>query len=196
LVEEKTMALKLEIYNLALSYLGSPTITNVTQNIRSAQALNAVYEQIKRAELRKKPSWNFAIKLVSLSANAITPVYGRANAFPLPTDFIGIAPQLPELNYNDKDWLIQDRQIYTRESGTLSVRYVANVDESLFDPLFANALSARLAVATCYSITQSQGNMQNVIAIYKDTLEDAKKSNAFDNVAMQFPEDPWITARY
>src|SRR4051812_24965552 len=104
------MAAKIDIYNSALTILGALPLVTTNQNSRSAQALNAVYDMIRKAELRKKPNWNFAIKQVILNANAITPIFDRANAFPLPGDWLANANPFPESNYNDLDWIIQGKQ--------------------------------------------------------------------------------------
>lgn len=190
------MATQIDIFNNALVLLGSPTVTNVNQNARSAQSLLAIYDSVRRAELRKKPAWNFSIKLATLNANAITPIYGRGYSYPLPIDFLAMAPQFPESNYYNNDWLIQDRQIFTAQGGTINVRYVADVDESYFDPLFVDSLSAALARKGCNAITQSKGMFQVVDATYKESIMEARKANAFDNVPQQLPVDPWIVARF
>jgi hypothetical protein len=189
------MATQIDILNSALTLLGSPTVPAVTANARSAIAIMAIYNQVKLAELRKKPGWNFSIKLATLNANATPPAFGRASSFPLPNDFIAIAPQLPEMNYAYLDWLIQDKQIYSAQTGTLQLRYVSNVTEDYFDPLFSEALAAALAKKACNTVTQSKGMLQILNATYDEAIQEARKANAFDNVPMRLPIDPFITVR-
>lgn len=55
----------LEACNAALIKLGEKTITSLSDDVRSAQILNARYDNVKKSLLRMHP-WNFACKRVNL----------------------------------------------------------------------------------------------------------------------------------
>lgn len=185
-----------DVYNLALTYLGAQTVQSPTENSRNARALSGVYDITRQSELRKKPSWNFSIKMAQLPASSTTPLFDRAYSYPLPSDFLAMHEPYPESNNNDRDWVIQNGQIYTNDNA-INLRYVSDVtDVSKMDPLFQKSLAAQLAVTTCDTITQSNSKLQANQTRYEDAIQEARKANSFDNVAKKMPEDPWITVRY
>lgn len=189
------MSAKVDIFNLAITLLGGNTIVSTTQNNRAAIAMTAVYDMIRLAELRKHP-WNFATKQAQLNANANTPIFDRAYSYPLPSDFVKMMPPFPESNYNDMDWIIQDKQIYTSYQPPLNIRYVADIqDTTMFDPLFVTALAARLATSCADAITQSTGKLNNVNIAYQEAVGEAKKANAIDNVPQDLSVDRWWSVR-
>lgn len=189
------MAAKVDIFNLAITLLGGNPITSVSQNNRAAIAMSAVYDMLRLAELRKHP-WNFAIKQIQLNANANTPLFDRAYSFPLPNDFVKMVAPFPESDYNDIDWVIQDKQIYTNYQPPLNIRYIADItDTSMFDPLFVTVLAARISSACADAITQSNSKLSNVNQAYNDAVAEAKKANAIDNVPQDLTIDPWWSVR-
>lgn len=189
------MASKVEIANRALQILGAKRIVSLTEASRNAQAINAAFEPVKRAELRKHP-WGFAIKRVVLAADATAPAFTRTNSFPLPADYIRILSPDPEVNYNDLDWVIEGRSIITNSSAPLNVRYIYDVtDPNLFDTLFREVLSAKLAEQLCEEITQSNTKVATAASFYDSIVAEAKRTNAIEKPAESTPEDTWVTVR-
>lgn len=189
------MATKVEICNRALQHLGAKSITSLTEDSRNARSMNLAYEPIKLAELRKHP-WSFAIKRVQLAASATAPTFSRSTSFPLPSDYIRILNPDPEYNFNDLDWQIEGRNIITNDQAPLDLRYVYDVtDPNEMDVLFREVLAVKLAEATCEEITQSNQKKESLMVMYRDLIADAKRVNAIERVALEMPEDIWITTR-
>lgn len=190
------MASKVEIANRALQILGAKRIVSLTEDSRNARAINAAYEPVKKAELRKHP-WSFAIQRTQLAADANAPAFTRSNAFPLPSDYIRILSPDPEVNFNDLDWIIEGRRIITNDSAPLDVRYIYDVtDPNTFDTLFRESLAAKLAEQLCEEITQSNTKIATAKLFYDEAIAEAKRTNAIEKVAEQPQEDSWVTARY
>ncbi len=190
------MATKVDIFNLAIITLGGKPITSTTQNDRAAIVMNTVYDMLRKAELRKKPAWNFSVKQVQLAASATDPLFDKAYSYPLPGDFLAMAPSFVESDYNDKDWIVQSGSIFTNYQAPLEIRYVYDVtDTSVMDPQFIVALAAKLASTCADAITQSNSKVQIADQAYKDAIAEARKANAFDNVPREFTLDPWFTVR-
>lgn len=190
------MASKVDIFNLAIIILGGKPISSTVQNDRAAIAINTVYDMLRLAELRKKPAWNFSVKMAQLAASSDTPLFDRAYSYPLPGDFVAMANNFPESDYNDLDWIVQGGQIYTNYQAPLNIRYVSNVtDTGVMDPQFIMALAAKIASATADAITQSNSKIQMANAAYKEAIAEARKANAFDNVPRDFALDTWWTVR-
>jgi hypothetical protein len=189
------MASKVDICNRALQKLGAKSIISLTEDSRNARACNTAFEPVKLAELRAHP-WNFAIKRAELAADATAPEWGRANSFTLPSDFVGMAPDYPEDNANDKDWQLEGKKILTNDSAPIYIRYKYNVtDPNEMDSLFREALACRLAAELAEALTQSNVKKSDLKADYKDVISEAKKQNAIENIGEDGPEDEWITAR-
>lgn len=176
--------------------LGANRITALTDpDSRNARTMNAAYETIRDAELRKHP-WSFAIKRAQLAADATAPTFGPAVSYTLPSDFLRLLSPDANYNSNDSDWKIEGKKLLTDDSAPLNIRYIYRVtDPTEMDTLFHESLSAALAVATCEEITQSTSKLSNVAAIYDTNIKEAKRANAIETVSDEPPEDTWVTAR-
>lgn len=189
------MSSKVEIGNRALQLLGAKRIVSLTEDSRNARAINAAYEPVKKAELRKH-TWGCATKRVQLAADATPPAFDRANYFTLPADYIRLLPPDPEANYNTLDWVIEGKKIVTNDSAPLNVRYIYDVtDPNEMDVLFREAFAARLAMELCEEITQSNSKMSTAMAKYDETINEAKRANAIEKASEKPPEDDWVTVR-
>lgn len=185
------------ICNLALQKLGAKRITSLTEDSPNARTLNACYEAIRDAELRKH-RWNFAIGRVSLAADSPAPSQGQfADSFSLPADFIRLLEPDPEENYNTLDWTIEGRSILTNFGAPLEIRYIQRVtDPTQFDALFVIALACAIAMHACEDVTQSTTKYEKVASEYTAAIRDAKRVNAIEQVSAEPPTDSWITARF
>lgn len=189
------MASKVEIINRGLQLLGAKRITSTTEDSRNARAMNAAYEPVKLALLRKH-SWACATKRVQLAASSTAPLFGKENAFPLPADWVRSLPLDPDQQTNDDDRVIEGRNILTNESAPLDLRYIYDVtDPNEMDASFREALAVELAEATCEEITQSNTKMATIVVAKKEAIAEAKRANAIEKPAEQPPEDPWVTCR-
>lgn len=187
---------KIGIVNDALQLLGSQSIASLTENSRGAKSMSRAYDSTLLSELRTH-TWNFAIKRASLAADANTPLFGKSRAFPLPGDFLFLAPN--ETTYCDpkrRDWQIEGLSIISVDKAPLEIRYVSsNIPESNFDVLFANALSAALAMTACEELTNSNTKLAAVAQRYDQLIKDAKKRNAIENAPVKAPTCSFITVR-
>lgn len=189
------MASDVEMANRALQKLGATRITSLTDNSTNARSCNFAFQPVKLAELRKHP-WNFAIDRASLAADAVPPAWGKANSFQLPSDFLRLAPDYPEYNFNDKDWQIEGRKILTDDGAPLYIRYIKNVtDPNQMDPLFREAFATKLAIEICEELTQSNTKKAELKQDYELIIREAKKTNAIENISAEPAEDTWISER-
>lgn len=190
------MASVVGVCNSALQKLGSSErITSLADNSKHARALNAAYESIRDKLLRATP-WNFAIKRAQLAAAVTTPLFTKANAFPLPSDFLRLLPTDPEDNANTLDWQIESGSIVTNDDAPLEIRYIWRVtDPNAMDVLFLDLWATELALQTCLEITGSNTKKEALREDRKVILREAKRVNAIESEAPVPPDDTWITAR-
>lgn len=193
------------IANRALQFLGYKPIGSLNDNDRGARAMLRAYEPVVLQELRGH-WWSFAIKRAVLSASATPPLFGKANFFPLPPDFLDLAPPDPTFGANGGgvisgpppivDWQIEGNQIATDDGAPLQIRYIWRPPESLWDVCFCESMSAKLAIMTCEELTQSNTKLAAISQIYDQQISLAKRRNAFENRPVQPQTDSWISARF
>lgn len=189
------MATETDISNRALTKLGARNIASMGENSVNARACTATLPAVRDSELRVHP-WSFAIKQASLAASATPPSWGKANSFPLPSDFIRFIGTYPEMNENDIDYQIQNGKIYTNFLAPLQFLYVAGItDPTQWDPLFREAVASKMAYELCEQLTQSNTKKAALMQEYKEMIAQARLVNAFENIAGVPPEDEWITTR-
>lgn len=203
------------IANRALQLLGYQSISSISDNDRGAKALNRAYYSVLYAELRQN-FWNFAIKRAILAASATTPLFGKANYFPLPPDFLdlcapdqinswnwGVAPTIPPNPPAYNDYQIENMTtagdtlaIASNEAGPIYIRYISSaVQENIFDASFAEAFAASLAMEVCEELTQSNSKIATAEKMYDDAIQKAKQRNAFEMKPVASPVDRYITVR-
>lgn len=188
---------KIGIINRGLQLLGQRGISSLNENSIGAKAMLRAYDSIFLAELRKNV-WNFSVKRALLAADANPTLFGKDRAYPLPGDYVRVAPEETTLrNPRRRDWQIEGQSIISSDVSPLNLRYVSsNITESMFDVLFAEAVAFALALGTCEEITNSNTKLQNLGIGYKETIGDAKKTNAIENAPVKQPTCSWITTRY
>ena len=191
------MATKTSIVNRALQILGYQSVSSIQQvGDRGAKAMERAYTSVLESELQKH-YWHFAIKRASIPKSATPPVHTKDNAYPLPGDYIMLAPedQLSDFPLAN-GWFIESGSIITNDASPLLIRYVSNsITESSFDALFAEAFAAALALATGEELTQSAGKIERAGAIYLEQIGLAKRRGSIINPKPRAPVSPWISMR-
>lgn len=181
------------IANGALQRLGEKRIELLTQDSANARSMNAAFERVRRAELRRY-IWNFAIKRASLAQDGDDPVWGGWNQFSLPNDFLRLIRD-DETGFA-VDWKIEGQYILTSDGAPLDIRYVADItDPNTFDSLFIEVFECKLAMVTCEEITGSTSKKESIKDDYKKAIAEARLVGAIEKEAQEFPEDSWISAR-
>ncbi len=194
------------IINRALQILGYKAVGSINDNDRGARAMLRAYYPVLYDELRAH-HWNFALRRASLAASATPPLFGKANYFPLPPNFLDLAPLDPTFGANGggpisgppaiTDWQIEGDQIASDDQAPLQIRFItSDVSESMFDTNFCEAFSAKLAAMTCEELTQSNTKLASAGTIYDRAIERATNRNAFENRPVQPQLDSWISARF
>jgi hypothetical protein len=198
------MASQVDILNRALIKIGAGQITSITDNTKQARVLSGLWETVRKSELCRN-YWCFALARTSLAAISTAPAWGYGYAYQLPVDFIKlvqindifIAPSMTDYRTgDDSPYSIEGTQILTDFSAPLKIRYVSNVtDAGLFDPLFCEMMASRLALESCYSITQSREGVNQAKDDYKAAMREAFLSNAVAKPPQGIADDSWMLGR-
>lgn len=176
------VATDVDICNLALDAIGQKPIT-----VLSAAATASLQSQVcerhyitTRRELLRRYIFNFAKKYTVLTKNAVTPAYGYATAFDLPTDFIRLLA-LGETTINADT----PPGLYTLSEGDIFTDHEDNTDQinmeyikdatlvSEYDSLFVTLLAQTLAMKIVYKFTLKASLVRNLKEMLGDTEHSA-----------------------
>jgi hypothetical protein len=176
------MATEVSICSNALRRLGDDPITSLTDDTERARLCNAFYQDSRDLVLRSHP-WNFSITRASLAQLSDTPAYGYNYMYALPTDPYCL--RVLEMEYADYIFKIENdatngRVLVTDES-TAKILYIARItNPTLFDSMFVETLTSKLAADLAYPITgsvQLQGQMEKM---YRDKLSEARSVDGME----------------
>lgn len=192
------------ICNGALIKLGEDTIVALTDETNRARALSVRYEPVRDAEIRRR-RWRFSLKRVSLPALTDAPDSDFDFAYQVPEDYLGLVDggdlrQVADMSdfrtRSSQWWSLENGKILTNLGAPLAIRYKAKItDPTLFDPAFAEALSARLAFECCERITQSDSKKQICWSDYRNAIKEAVAANAIEVPSETIGDDTWVLAR-
>lgn len=151
---------KIEICNMALTRIGQSPIEALTEASEAARKCNQFYEHDRRIVLRRYP-WPWATRRVELASMTYNP-QDYLYAYRYPADSVCLRKiyavcgdhlrPLPEfVSYqiaSDASGLV----LYTNEPRVIA-EYTADVkDASLFDEMFCEALSWKLAASIAFKL--------------------------------------------
>lgn len=185
------MSSVVDVCNKALDKLGAGSITSLTDGNKVANLCSRNWPLIRDQVLRDHP-WNFAVARATLAPSATAPEWGFAYIHSFPTNLVKL---LEVKDLTSESYEVEGRSILA-DDDVLYIRYIYRVeDPTLYDNLFIDAVSTRLAFELCEGLTQSNTKKEALWAEYLDSLNRAKRSDAVENPTTGFEEDDWITAR-
>lgn len=170
------MATEVSICANALRRLGDDAITSLTDDTERARLCNAFYSDARDAVLRSHP-WNFAITRATLAQLSDTPAYGFNYQYALPTNPYCL--RVLEMEYKDYIFKVENVATHGRvlltDEGTAKILYIARItDTNLFDSMFVDTLTAKLAVDLAYPVTNSMQVQTNMQKLYQLKLSEAR----------------------
>lgn len=204
------MVADVDIANRALSMLGERRITALTDDSKPARAMNARFEILRDVELGSYP-WRFAVKRTSLAASTDTPAWGYSLIYDRPTDdlrpikvgdayinadAIGVFYESTGVYTEQSPYEIIEGRIHTDLRAPLDYEYISRVTNTgQFDPLFAEALAARLAADAAEELTQSNTKKQAAFDIYSRVMAEARRINALYRPPRRRTTGRWMGSR-
>lgn len=180
------------IANSALIKIGGTRINSINDTSTQAKVAKEQYDKC-RDELLYSHPWNFAMKRVSVAADATAPTYGFAYRFALPADCLRVRA----MEDGDVIYQVEGRYILTDESGPLNFQYITKItDTAQFSPGFAEALAFRLAMDLAYTIGESNTVLQNMSQLFDKAIKQARSMDAQEGSAPQPRATTWINSRF
>jgi hypothetical protein len=193
------MGSAVSIGNAGLLKLGASAITSLTDLSAEAKAINSCFERLRDAELRAHP-WKFAIQRFSLGRLTEVPAFGYSFQYQLPATYLALVEIHDQWCWDD-DWQstykIEGQKILTDITSPLKMRCVVRIDSpGLFDPLFDEVLSCRIATELAARIKQDDGSKDRLLRDYTMALREARRVDAIERSPEPLRDTSWITERY
>ena len=170
------MATEVSICSNALRRLGDSPITSLTEDSERGRLCNAFYEPSRDAILRSH-TWNFAINRANLAKLSTSPAFEYANQFALPTDPFCL--RVLKMEFEDYEFKIENLaeqgRVLLTDEGEAKIIYIARVtNPSLFDSMFVDVLTAKLAVDLAYPVTNSTTLQAQMQKLFERKLSEAR----------------------
>ena len=177
-----------DVANLALARIGSDPIEAIDDTTKEGRLISHLLTSAVDAELRLG-TWRFAERTERLAALEGAPFGDYENVFALPADCLRVK-EVDETS----NWTVAGGRLYT-DSSTATVRYTARVMEpSLWDPLFSDVVSFRLAAELAFAVAASQTLAQQMWQA-RDALVGKARATSSMERTKQTTVDSWIAAR-
>lgn len=165
----------------ALLRVGGRPIASLTQETDHADLCNSLYDVTKRSVLRSH-AWNCAIKRVALAPTTTEPAFDWAYEFQRPADWLKTL-QVGTDSYAD-DYIHEGDKILC-DSSILYLRYVADIEEALFDPMLQKALELSLAHAIAYPVSGSAALRDSLLQELEMHMKRARAVDGQDDPGQQ-----------
>ena len=125
--------------------------------------------------------------------------FGWAYRYPLPSDCLRMLQIRTDGEFEGEPvpHEVEQGYILTDKATALYSRYIQEfTDASRFDPLFVEAIAAKLAFKAAHWITGKASMANTVKALYDDAIARAKRANAFESTAERVSDNDVINVRH
>ena len=187
------MASPVSISSQALVLLGANPIASFTEPTDRARTASNLYEDRKLALLREHP-WNCCIRRVILAPEVLLPGFGYRSQFLLPSDCLRVLSVGDGLS-SWEDYQLEGRRILT-DGTALALRYVADTEESAWDPQLVQLMTQSMVAAMAYPITKSSAVAEAAEAKFERMLRRAKAVDGQENPPEEIEDSPLLAARF
>ena len=191
-----------DIQNIALVLLGQRSATSPSEQTKASQFATDRYESVRDMVLAAG-LWNSATTRAVLSLHSTAPVFGFANQYQLPNDFLRMK-RLNERNSVNIHFRIEalsngdgtaSRVLLTDESEANLIYIFRLTEVAKMDELLKNAIAAQLAFQITLAL---KGDMQQVgffKSLYQETMDLALFIDANQAPVDQMIGDLWLNSR-
>lgn len=193
---------KISIVNVALGRIGVAAVDSLDEKSQAARTVNQFYDNVLDGVLRRY-AWSFAARMVELALLAEGDKGKYKFVYRVPEDCVMVR-RLYDGDYSyyprdNKFKIIGDRDgkvLLTDIAGAV-VEYTAKIsDTELFDAIFVEALSWKLAGEMAFSLTGNLQLQQNCLEMYSGILREAEEKDASEENVARRRMDRLARARF
>lgn len=163
----------LDICNLALDHLNQDPINSITDPVsKTEKLLSRWYDNVRKRVLRMH-TWNFAIKTLTISPNALGDPLDWTHEYVLPSDYIRLV-SIGDKLMPTKHYDVQAGRLLINAEGPLRFRYVFdNQNVEQYDPLFVEYFAGELALAVSFALSANLGLKNNIAEMLRELRQSA-----------------------
>ena len=187
------MADLLTIYNGALTELGADLLAVPTEDTSRQRALSAQWERVRKSELRAH-GWKCAMLRLNVAADVAKPDFEFAYQYTLPAECLRV------WRVGEKSegiaWTLQGRSLLTDHGSPLRLLYVRDLEDiGKWDANLVDAVTYRLAAATCRRITGAADLLGELEKKYGRSIALARTASAMEDFAETFEASDMLASR-
>jgi len=187
------MASKVQIWNLALRFIGETPVNSPTEDDDNADILSDIYDLSRQAALRQFP-WSFALDTAELANDSSVDSPDYSYAYLLPSDSLYIVRLIPP-GATDETYQIRNRHMHT-DATEVYVEYVRDEEDTTkFDSLFIQAFAYYLASQIAITRTGKADMVQLMTNGYNRVISMARGMNASESRLQHTQCNSLVTAR-
>jgi len=194
---------KIEICNMALSYVGSDTVStldvdsnNDPSKRKQIQQCNLHFNNVRDMILRRY-RWKSTLKRVKLVMDTVTPEFEWRYQYHLPDDYLRIL----YTSQQSEPFTIEGRFLFAN-CKDLSIRYIKRVvNYGELDSYCIECIALMLASRMCVSLRGTDGpavKQQLLEEFHNTVLPEAKASNVLESVEhdrLRINPGEWVESR-
>ncbi len=191
---------KLEIWNMALGFIGTRTVAGENERTEAAIQCGLFWDTARRTALRDYP-WNFAWSRGRLAEIPLPDVWAGVwrHAYALPDSCLKLLRVTGERGGRREAFVIvhgDGREMLLADRGNALAEYIVDVTEtSRWDDAFCAAMARKLACLICVPLLKNNpGKVQELESLYRASLPPAELADAGERHERPEP-DSWLMAR-
>ena len=189
----------IDICNDAIARIGGKFITSIeTPTTHTETLVASMYVKNRRIVLRSAV-WNFAKKYISISKTAET-LAGFSAVYNLPADFVrflGIS-SLYLTPVDTEAYMLSAGKIYLKDDApsAITLCYIHDAsDVTIYDALFVEAFSLRLAYNLSFSLSGKNTLADRLVKEYEEALTNAKMIDGQEQKPLRVQNSKWMQRR-
>ena len=180
------MTERVEIANLALSWMGEKAITSLEDGTAISDLMKLNYIPARDAVMEAH-DWSFAMQRFIPAKLDEDPVWGVGSAFKVPAEILRVVGCWPNsanaVNWTNTllidteeqiDWVMEQGNILCDEEVVFAKGIMRIEKEGVYSPLFVHALAAKLGWLSSIAITADEGIFDRMAATYDHMIMEAK----------------------
>lgn len=182
---------KTSIYQMVCDRLDEEAVSSDTEDTKVVNWFNRNYDHMRRV-LIATGKWNFAKRRQALAADATTPDFQWQYSYTLPGGTLAFYPLTVDGTKNGYrvPFHHEGGKILTDQEAPLNFRFIVDVDESEFHPLFAEYLICDMALKIAHWMTGKTSFIDPLERQLRKARRDALLFNAInDDAADPVPEE-------
>lgn len=184
---------QVSICNVALSKIGDESILSLDDDTKAARYCKLLYDEQRKFVLRSYP-WRFALNRYVLAPLRDKPLFGYEYQFSLPADCLRVWEVIG--NSRDNPFQVENGRILYNQSVLKFIGISDVSDPSLFDAMFSEALSLRLASQLAFPLTADKALSREMTEQYEYYVQKARSASAFEGTNEQITlAESWLEAR-